>query len=150
MHKIWYLGLQKVPCLFQGVLIRGVPAVLFIEVPSFQGVLIRGITAVLFIEVSSFQGVLIRGVPVFRYIFHQWVCPAPPPFPLRLLTSGPEEQLVDAAHYQGTMEHFRLSQDTSMDTTSPDVTQVMTAAVAGGSHSRAGHRHSIVSYRTVD
>ena len=47
---------------FQGVLIRGVPAVLFIEVSSFQGVLIRGAPAVLFIEVSSFQGVLIRGV----------------------------------------------------------------------------------------
>ena len=44
---------------FQRVLIRRVPAVLFIEVSSFQGVLIRG---VLFIEVSSFQGVLIRGV----------------------------------------------------------------------------------------
>ena len=47
---------------FQGVLIRGVPAVLFIEVSSFQGVLIRGVPTVLFIEVSSFQGVLIRGV----------------------------------------------------------------------------------------
>ena len=30
---------------------------------SFQGVLIRGVPAVLFIEVSSFQVVLIRGVP---------------------------------------------------------------------------------------
>ena len=86
-------------------------------------------------------------VTVFRY--DQWVCRAPPP-PPRLLTSGPEEQLVDAAHYQGTMEHFRLSQDTPMEMTSPDVTHVMTAAVAGGSHSRAGHRHSIVSYRTGD
>ena len=45
---------------FQGVLIGGVPAVLFIEVSSFQGVLIRGVPAVLFIEGSSFQGVLIR------------------------------------------------------------------------------------------
>ena len=53
---------------FQGVLIRGVPAVLFIEVSSFQGVLIRGVPAVLFIEVSSFQGVLIRGVPALLFI----------------------------------------------------------------------------------
>ena len=45
---------------FQSVLIKGVPAVLFIEVSSFQGVLIRGVPAVLFIEVSSFQGVLIN------------------------------------------------------------------------------------------
>ena len=60
-----------VSCLFiQGVLIRGVPAVLFIEVSSFQGVLIRGVLAVLFIEVSSFQGVLIRGVPVLLSNFH--------------------------------------------------------------------------------
>ena len=53
---------------FQGVLIRGVPAVLFIDVSSFQGVLIRGVPAVLFIEVSSFQGVLIRGVPAVLFI----------------------------------------------------------------------------------
>ena len=52
---------------FQGVLIRGVPAVLFIEVSSFQGVLIRGVPAVLFIEVSSFRGVLIRGVPAVLF-----------------------------------------------------------------------------------
>ena len=52
----------------QGVLIRGVPAVLFIEVSSFQGVLIRGVPVVLFIEVSSFQGVLIRGVPAVLFI----------------------------------------------------------------------------------
>ena len=49
-------------------LIRGVLAVLFIEVSSFQGVLIRGAPAVLFIEVSSFQGVLIRGVPAVLFI----------------------------------------------------------------------------------
>ena len=53
---------------FQGVLIRGVPAVLFVEVSSFQGVLIRGVPAVLFIEVSSFQGVLIRGVPAVLFV----------------------------------------------------------------------------------
>ena len=52
------MGHQSV--LLQGVLIRGVPAVLFIEVSSLQGVLIRGVPAVLFIEVSSLQGVLIR------------------------------------------------------------------------------------------
>ena len=64
--------IRKVPAVlfievssFQGVLIRGVPAVLFIEVSSFQGVLIRGVPAILFIEVSSFQGVLIRGVPLY-------------------------------------------------------------------------------------
>lgn len=28
----------------------------------------------------------------------------------RLILDDPEEQLVDAAHYQGSMEHFRLSQ----------------------------------------
>lgn len=28
----------------------------------------------------------------------------------RLIMDDPEEQLVDAAHYQGSMEHFRLSQ----------------------------------------
>lgn len=28
----------------------------------------------------------------------------------KLITDDPEEQLVDAAHYQGSMEHFRLSQ----------------------------------------
>ncbi len=27
-----------------------------------------------------------------------------------LIMNDPEEQLVDAAHYQGSMEHFRLSQ----------------------------------------
>ena len=37
--------------LFQGVLISGFPAVLFINMSSFQGVLISGVTAVLFIEV---------------------------------------------------------------------------------------------------
>ena len=65
----------------------------------------------------------------------------------RLLSAGPEEALVDAAHYQGTMEHFRLSQDPTLqpETTPPEVAQALTAAVAGGTHSRAGHRHSIVS-----
>ena len=62
----------KVPAVlvfsFHGVLIRGVPAVLFIEVSSFQGVLIRGVPAVLFIEVSLFQGVLIRGVSAVLFI----------------------------------------------------------------------------------
>ena len=56
---------------FQGVLIRGVPDVLFIEVSSFQGVLIRGVPAVLFIEVSSYQGVLIREVPLYIYTAHE-------------------------------------------------------------------------------
>lgn len=28
----------------------------------------------------------------------------------RLILDDPDEQLVDAAHYQGSMEHFRLSQ----------------------------------------
>lgn len=28
----------------------------------------------------------------------------------RLITDDPEDQLVDAAHYQGSMEHLRLSQ----------------------------------------
>ena len=52
---------------------------------------------------------------------------------------------MDAAHYQqGAMEHFRLSQDLQPETT-PDVAQALTASVAGGTHSRAGHRHSIVS-----
>ena len=52
---------------------------------------------------------------------------------------------MDAAHYQGTMEHFRLSQDLSSETTPSDVTAALTAAVAVGTHSRLGHRHSIVS-----
>lgn len=28
----------------------------------------------------------------------------------QLMNNDPDEQLVDAAHYQGSMEHFRLSQ----------------------------------------
>ena len=28
----------------------------------------------------------------------------------QLMSDDPEEQLVDAVHYQGSMEHFRLSQ----------------------------------------
>ena len=52
---------------FHGVQIRGVPAVLFIEVSSFHGVLIRGIPAVMFIEVSSFHGVQIRVCIVRAY-----------------------------------------------------------------------------------
>lgn len=32
----------------------------------------------------------------------------------KLITDDPEEQLVDAAHYQGSMEHFRLSQAGTM------------------------------------
>ena len=43
------------------------------------------------------------------------------------------------------MEHFRLSQDLSSETTPSDVTAALTAAVAVGTHSRLGHRHSIVS-----
>ena len=53
---------------FEGILLRGVPAVLFIEVSSFHGVLIIGVPAVLFIEVSSFHGVQIRGVPAVLFI----------------------------------------------------------------------------------
>ena len=52
---------------------------------------------------------------------------------------------MDAAHYEGTMQHFRLSQDLSAETTPPEVSHAMTAAVAMGTHSRAGYRHSIVS-----
>ena len=46
---------------------RGVPAVLFIEVSSIQVVLIREVPAVLFIEVSSIQVVLIREVLLFCF-----------------------------------------------------------------------------------
>ena len=46
---------------------RGVPAVLFIEVSSIQVVLIREVPAVLFIEVSSIQVVLIREVPAVLF-----------------------------------------------------------------------------------
>ena len=45
------------------VLIRGVLAVLFIQMSLFHCVLVRRVPAVPFIEVSSFHGVLIRGVP---------------------------------------------------------------------------------------
>ena len=63
----------------------------------------------------------------------------------RLLTAGPEEQLVDAAHYQGSMEHFRLSQGEALDQTPPDVAHAITASVAQGTHTRAHYRHSMVS-----
>ena len=53
---------------FEGILLRGVPAVLFIGVSSFHGVQIRGVPAVLFIEVSSFHGIQIRGVPAVLFI----------------------------------------------------------------------------------
>ena len=52
---------------------------------------------------------------------------------------------MDAAHYQDSMEHFRLSQDASSETTPTNIAEALMAAVAGGSHSRAGYRHSIVS-----
>ena len=80
---------------FQGVLIRGVPAVLCIEVSSFQGVLIRGVPAVLFIEVSSFQGVLIRGVPAVLFIevssFHP-ICCLSPMYSLLVSEVGPSSR----------------------------------------------------------
>ena len=53
---MWHKNPVYQSVLVWGVLIRGVPAVLFVEVSSFQGVLIRGVPAVLFVEVSSFQG----------------------------------------------------------------------------------------------
>jgi len=52
---------------------------------------------------------------------------------------------VDAAHYQGSMEHFRLSQGEALDQTPPDVAHAITASVAQGTHTRAHYRHSVVS-----
>ena len=49
---------------FQGVLIRGVPAVLLIKVSSFQSVLIRGVTAGLLL--SCYRDVLISDREVFN------------------------------------------------------------------------------------
>ncbi len=45
--------------------------------------------------------------PEGRYIIQQ------------LMNEDPEDQLVDAAHYQGSMEHFRLSQAGKTSNNSP-------------------------------